>query len=581
MSAMDKNTVVFSSLPPSCDALLETLLRNRGIQGREREIFLNPSYDTHVHDPFLLTDMDRAVERILDAIKNKEKIVAYTDYDTDGIPAAVIATDFFNRIGYKNFEVYIPHRNDEGFGLHKDALRKIKESGASLLITADCGITDTNEIAYARELGLDVIVTDHHLPLKKGDEDTEDLPPAHAVINPKRANDPYPFKELCGSGVFFKLLQAVISEGNRRALFSVPKGWEKWLLDMVGIATLSDRVPLRGENRALASYGLVVLQKSRRPGVIRIFEQARVNKKNLNEDDVGFVLGPRINVASRLASPALALELLSTSAHDTARRLAAELNHLNDRRKGLVAHIMKEARARVHEAGIPPVIALGDLNWTPGVLGLAAGKLAEEFSRPVFLWGQGGENDENTLKGSCRSDGSVNIVDLMRAAEDVFVDYGGHPLSGGFSLLSKGARNLEQALNEAYKNFSSLEPSADTSEGSEHVEAELPLRYVCWNVYHTLQRLAPFGEDNPKPAFRFRGYVDTVETFGAHGEHAKVLVKDNEGVKTVQGLSFFDRAGMKEKLKPGGYVSFIAHIERNVFRGKNELRLRIVGIESE
>ncbi|MDD4989386.1 MAG: DHH family phosphoesterase, partial [Candidatus Pacebacteria bacterium] len=238
--------------------LTRHLLFHREIKKRDTaKVFLNPDYYVHVHDPFLLLGMEKAVERILRAIEKKEKICIYSDYDMDGIPGAIVLSDFFKKIGYfENIRVYIPHRHDEGFGLNHDALLDIAKEGAKLLITIDCGIADPKEVAHANRLGLDVIVTDHHLPGPK-------LPEAFAILNPK-CSPKYPFQDLCGSGVVFKLIQAILKKNN----FGLKEGVEKWLLDMVGMATCSDMVPLVGENRVFAHYGLKVLRKSPRVGLM-------------------------------------------------------------------------------------------------------------------------------------------------------------------------------------------------------------------------------------------------------------------------------------------------------------------------
>jgi len=241
-----------SEYPP----LMQELLYFRGIGTAEEAFhFLKPDYEEHLHDPFLLPDMEKAVVRILRAIENNEKVVIYSDYDMDGGPGGVILHDFFKKIGYEHFQNYIPHRHEEGYGLNVPAIEQFAKDGATLLITVDCGITDAEQVHVANELGIDVIITDHHLPAKQ-------LPEAHAIINPKRKDSTYPFDGLCGAGVAFKVVQALIQKGN----FELKEGWEKWLLDMAGLATIADMVPLRGENRALAHFGLAVLRKSPRPG---------------------------------------------------------------------------------------------------------------------------------------------------------------------------------------------------------------------------------------------------------------------------------------------------------------------------
>jgi single-stranded-DNA-specific exonuclease len=323
--------------------LMQSLLIYRGIDTAEKaEVFLNPDYEK-LHDPFLLKDMDKAVERILQAIKNEEKILIYSDYDADGIPAAVVMHDFFKLIGYSYFEIYIPHRHNEGYGLHLEAVESFVDKDIKLIVTLDCGIVDHHEVNRANELGIDVIITDHHVPGKT-------LPEAYAVINPKRSDCDYPYDMLCGSGVAFKLVQALLSKYptlERRGRVGegvVKPGQEKWLLDMVGIATLSDMVPLQGENRIFAHYGLKVLRKSRRPGFQKLLSLMKMNQRYITEDDVGFMITPRINAASRMGIPTDAFHLLSTTDEVRGDELARHLDHINNERKGLVASTVKEIK---------------------------------------------------------------------------------------------------------------------------------------------------------------------------------------------------------------------------------------------
>src|SRR3989344_2112200 len=320
--------------------LLRQLLLARGITtDEEAEIFLNPDYERDLHDPFLMKDMERAVARILGAMRAGEKIAVWSDYDCDGIPGGVLLHDFFKKVGYANFVNYIPHRHEEGYGLNREAVEELAAGGATLMLTVDCGTSDAESIARAGELGVDVIVTDHHLP-HQDSAGAEALPPAYAFLNPHREGETYPFADLCGAGVAFKLVQGLIARGN----FNLPAGWGKWLLDMAGLATLADRVPLCGENRALAHFGLVVLRKSPRLGLQKLFRLMRVNQRELTEDDVGFMLVPRLNAASRMDVPMDAFRLLTTDNETTADEFARHLTRLNDERKGVVASMVKDIR---------------------------------------------------------------------------------------------------------------------------------------------------------------------------------------------------------------------------------------------
>ncbi|KXJ98316.1 MAG: Single-stranded-DNA-specific exonuclease RecJ [Parcubacteria bacterium OLB19] len=328
---------------------------------------------------------------------------------------------FFSVIGYKNFVNYIPHRHYDGFGLSSKAVLGIKEKyNPSLIITIDCGTVDLEAIKLAKDNKIDVIVTDHHEP-------KAELPEAVAIVNPKVGNT-YPFTGLCGAGVVFKLIQALIARGN----FSIPSGVEKWWLDMVGVATIADMVPLRDENRVFALYGLKVLRKTRRPGLQKLLRKQKIDPQYLSEDDIGFTIGPRINAASRMDNPEDAFLLLATKDEDEAEMRVLHLEKLNTERKATVALMTKEAHKRLELLEeVPKVLVFGSPSWRPSLVGLVANKLAEEYNRPAFLWGRDGNG---MLKGSCRSGGDVSVVRLMEATPEIFHEFGGHHMSGGFTV---------------------------------------------------------------------------------------------------------------------------------------------------
>ena len=328
------------------DALTKKLLHNRGIDTREKALkFLNPDYARDIYDPFLILNMGKAVDRILSAIGKEEKIIIYGDYDCDGISGSVVLHDFFKKIGYKNFSNYIPHRNKEGYGLNIPAIESFARDGVTVMITVDLAITDINEIAHAQSNNIDVIVTDHHLPrvvLGKAGLPQEILPNAYTIINSKQKGDTYPDKMLCGAGVAFKLVQALVKRNGVK--WGIKEGWEKWLLDMAGLSTIADMVPLQNENRALAHYGLKVLRKSPRPGVQNLLRKMKINQENLNEEDISFMFAPRINAASRIGIPFEAFRLLSTKDEQEASELAEHLHKLNDNRKEMIAVSTEDQR---------------------------------------------------------------------------------------------------------------------------------------------------------------------------------------------------------------------------------------------
>lgn len=559
--------VALKSFPP----LIRSLLYYRDITDEQRaDAYINPNYERDLHDPFLMLDMGKAVERIKKAIQNEEKIIVYGDYDCDGIPGSVVLYDFFEKIQYKNFKNYIPHRYAEGYGLQMGAIEQFGKDGVTLIITIDCAITDVAEVARANELGIDVIVTDHHLPIIDSVTGVERLPAAFAVINNKRLGEKYPFIMLCGAATAFKLVQGLL----RKPLpeWNIVPGWEKWLLDMVGTSTIADMVPLHGENRALAHFGLKVLRKSPRPGLRALLQKMKVAQHALSEDDIGFSIAPRINAASRIADPIDGFNLLSTHDEEKAATLSTHLETINLRRKGLVAAMVKEARGTLAERDVRDVIVIGNTEWFPGLVGLAANTIMEEFERPVFVWGRKGTK---VIKGSCRSTGSVNVVELMTHAADAFIDYGGHAVSGGFSVENEKIHFLEDILIVA------LERVEKTEMGSmeQVIDAVLNLDDVSWLLYGHIEQLAPFGIGNPKPLFLLENIeIHKIRLFGKEKNHLGITFLSSTGQK-VDAIAFFTVPGdYSVPIHEGGRVSLIAHMEKSVFAGKTELRLRIIDI---
>ncbi len=543
----------------SLDTLRDTLLRERGLLTEESQrAFLAPQYDT-LHAPELLHDMAAAVARIDTALVSKEQIAIFSDYDCDGIPGAVVLHDFFTTIGYEHFTNVIPHRHYDGFGLSVNAVEKMATSGATLIITIDCGTVDHEAIKRADELGVAVIVTDHHEP-------GESLPRAAAVVNPKLGD--YPFPHLCGAGVVFKLVQALINTGR----YAVLPGQEKWWLDMVGVATIADMVPLVGENRIFAHYGLTVLRKSRRPGLQQLLRKARIPQQQLTEEDIGFTIGPRVNAASRMDAPEHAFYLLTTKDEGEAGGYVDRLEALNNERKGVVATMTREIHGRLKElTDLPPVLVMGNPLWRPALVGLTANKLAEEYQRPVFLWGRDG-ND--VIKGSCRAGGGVSVVKLMEATAHIYHEYGGHHASGGFAVLPDYIHDFSSVLNNAY-HLLGAEAVIVTAP---QVAAELQLDDVYGSVRALLKELAPFGTGNEKPLFAFPQVAPLeVAVFGKTKEHTKLTFRTKNGV--LEAIAFFRTPEDFSKLPvPGVPVTVLAHIEESLFMGRRSTRLRIIDI---
>ena len=549
------------------DDLTAALLARRGISTKEEaQAFLNPSYDEHIHSPLLLKNMREAAERVANAIHGGERITVWSDYDCDGIPGGVILHDFLAKAG-ANFDNYIPHRHEEGYGVNIAGIEKLAKGGTKLVITVDSGITDNEAIARARELGMEVIVTDHHLPQPP-------LPDA-IVLDHKQEGETYPFQELCGATMAWKLACGVLAV-DEEIRAAIPVGWEKWLLDMAALATVADMMPLVGENRVIVRYGLVVLRKSPRIGLQKLCKQMRVNQSRMTEDDIGFMLAPRVNAASRMGDPYDAFKLFTTTDENEAEMLAKKLEALNRSRKATAGAITKAVHEKLAErrAGgeLPSVIVLGDPEWRPALLGLVASGIASEFERPVFLWGR---EANNTLKGSCRSWGGVHLVELMKAAEHAFSEFGGHAYSAGFSVADAEIFKLEERLNEAR---ASLADSED--EESLRADAPLSLSEATYRLLFNLERIAPYGEGNPKPVFGFEGVeVASVSWFGKAGEHLKISFTD--GFTSLEAVAFYARRELGKKadaLEAGSRITVLGNLERDQFSRSRVPRVRIVAL---
>lgn len=547
--------------------LVRTLLARRGIESiDEIAAFLRPDYDLHTHSPFLIEGMERAVARILAAITQGERIAVYADFDCDGIPGAAILWDFFEKIGYGNMEVYLPHRDREGYGFHTEAIEQLASREVKLIITVDVGTTAVEAVRFAKEKGVEVIVTDHH-------EIPGAMPECVAVLNPKLGN--YPFPHLCGAATAFKLVQALLEKGKEAGdakFVAIPTGWEKWLLDLVCIATIADMVPLLGENRALAHWGLQVLRKSQRPGISALCNKLRLRRGELTEDDIGFSIAPRINAASRMDEPDLAFKLLTTKDPREAEMLAARLEQLNSSRKGVVGGIVREVRKRVKERYVEgdSVVVLGNPDWKPSLLGLAANSIISDRGGVVCLWGR---DALGRLKGSCRTDGRISVVDLFMAAPEAFTEYGGHAASGGFSVSHESVHTLPERLADAAVDLlAKSEKKVPTV--SSH-DALTSLSEISMPLFRDLSQLSPFGVGNPKPIFRV-GNARILETkrFGKEKNHVELTLACLESDVRARAFDFF-RAPEDFTFVPvvGKHATILATVERDSFRGGLALRL--------
>lgn len=493
-------------------ALFEQLLVARGLTDPKlRAAFLLPDYANFCHDPFLLPDMREAVERIKQARDQQERVVIYGDYDIDGLTATSVLLDAFAAFGIKA-DAFIPNRFVEGYGLNSHAIRSLAEAKADLIVTVDCGSLSFDEIKLANELHVDVIVTDHHSV-------AETMPDAVAVINPKRPDHAYPFIDLAGVGVAFKLVQALQTE-----LEGLPKGQEKWLLDLVAFGTVCDVVTLVDENRANVYWGLKVMQKTRRPGLKALMAVSGVSSDKVDTRALGFGLGPRLNAAGRLETARLGLDLLTTKSGSQALELAQRLDQINRDRRAEQDRILQEALAQAEQFADEPVLVLSDPNWSHGIIGIVAANILERLKKPTFVIQElGGE-----AKGSARSYGDFSAIEAINAAREHLIKGGGHKLAAGVTIETKKIADFRAAVNEFYRlqkledQLKHLDPVADISvEFAKDFDEDL---------LSELEQLEPFGKGNPSPIFQLCGaIVSQRREMGDKKQHLKLQLTDKNG----------------------------------------------------
>lgn len=563
MSGYNSNTNMVQAPvdPANLPGLIRDLLRKRGIEDDAAIArFLQPDYEADLGDPFLMTDMTAAIDRIGAAVTAGEKVAVYGDYDIDGVSSTAVIMELLEVHGLKPVS-YIPDRRTEGYGVNQPALEQLKSQGVTLVITVDCGITAVKEIAWAADNGIDVVVTDHHEPQDR-------IPDrAVAVVDPKREGDRYPFKDLAGVGVAFAVVRALQSRTG------VPEvGREKWLLDLVALGTVCDVMPLVGENRTLVRYGLIVLRKTKRVGLVALMQSAGIEPESVRAFHLGYVLGPRLNAAGRMEHANFSLELLLTKDPIVAQQLAFQLEELNHQRQLEQQRITEEANSLAEEYTSDPVLVLADSSWPGGVVGIVASKLAERWDKPTLIL----EVRDGVAKGSGRSAVGYPLIDGITANADLFDKFGGHEGAAGFTLPADNLNLLRQGLNEHF-----LEVEPDLEDSSTRREADLSLEdatQLNWELYNSLQLLEPFGHGNAQPVFEAGGLkVVSVDTVGKDQQHVKLRLATPEG--TIFEAIGFGLAREHSNLRSGQQVTVQALLEQNQYQGKSSLQLVLRGIQ--
>ena len=569
------------------DSFLANLLFYREIDNiKKTEEFLFPKWEDNFN-PFLFNDMEKIVKRILKAIKENEKILIFSDYDTDGIPGGALLCRFFEKVSYLNFANFIPNRNKDGYGLTKEKAEKIvkgkifkdsefgsfspdlkkgiKDFLPDLVITIDCGITDIEAAKVLKEKKINLIITDHHLPKEK-------LPECLGILNHKVSGEKYPDKNLCGCGIIFKLVQGLILKNKETKDFEIEEGWEKWLLDLVAISTVCDMVSLVGENRIFVKYGKMVLEKTKNMGLKKIIEKSKIDKSNISAEDLGFMIGPRINAASRLEDPFYAFNALAKNSQEAI--VSAEyLETLNNRRKYMTAKVMKEVWGKLKERKLDKVIVIGNTEWPLGILGLVAGKVSDKYKKPSFVWSQAQDKKDGILKGSCRSGSEYSVFSLMENTKKEFVGFGGHSASGGFEIEKKKIHTLEKELSQNLKKSECIESKKIILDG------EISLDDVNIKNYREIEKLEPYGMANQKPHFIFKDIeVFSMKEFGKEKNHLELVFKNSRNL-SIKAITFSHQDILGEKIPSiGQKVNLIASFDINKWNGNEFLRLKIEDI---
>lgn len=541
-------------------SLLARLLALRGIvTPEERERFLAPDYDRDLHDPFLFSAMPYVMERIRKARESGEIVGVFGDFDADGITASVLMREGLSKLGIP-VSVYIPDKHSEGHGLSAKAVDFFAGEGVTLAFTVDCGMMNHVEIALAKERGMDVVIIDHHhVP--------EVLPDAAAIINPKLPKETYPFRELCGAGTTFKVLQAIYETFLPRE-----RGQLKWMLDIAAVGTVADVMPLTGENRVIVSYGLIVLSKTRRVGFQEMFALGRVpirEGKAPVARDIAFHIAPRINAASRMAHARIAHDLLVESDAARARELAERLeSHNTDRRKvsETVSSLVRDVALRSADRKLV-FAAHEDFHF--GVIGLVAGRIANEFRKPVIVLTKG----DRESRGSLRSIPEVDIIRAIERCADLLERYGGHAQAAGLTVKNEHLPELERRLETIVSEQllgADIEPelAADMRVSADQLSLDLA---------RSIRRLAPFGEGNPEPVFLMEQMVvGEMRSVGSDGKHLKFLLIAPGG-KAFDAIGF-SLAGTIPDLKKGDAIDILFQVDENEWNGSTGLQLKLLDI---
>ncbi|MST61835.1 single-stranded-DNA-specific exonuclease RecJ [Peptostreptococcus anaerobius] len=529
------------------------IMINRSVADDDLDMFLNPSLD-FLRNPFLLKDMDKAVERIYSAFSRNEKIFVYGDYDVDGVSSTSIMMIFFDNIGYKNVDYYIPNRLEEGYGLNTDAIDYLKENNADLIITVDCGITSVNEVEYAREKGIDVIITDHH-------ECQEKLPNAVAVIDHKRPDCDYPFKGLCGCGIAFKLIHALSGDDFYKDIYKY--------LEIVSLATICDMMPVLDENRIIVKNGFEIIGKGENLGMKALIEVCGLVDTKINSSHLGFALGPRINASGRLGFSNLGVKLFTTKDTEEAKQIAEIMDINNSKRQEIESDIFFKAEELIEKNSSKDdkVLVLASEGWHHGIIGIVASKITEKYYKPCVLLCI----EDGMAVGSARSIKGFDLFSALFQCKEFMVKFGGHEQAAGMTVREEDIENLRVKLNHV----------ADYSLSNEDLIEEIKIEYeisedsLNLEFVDSLHDLEPFGINNPTPYFLIRDcIVKSRYLIGKDKNHLKIGIEKGKSFECVG----FGMAHLSELFEVGDSIDLVFKADKNTFNGNTKVQLLIKDI---
>lgn len=553
---------------PDVNQVVLQLLFNRGLTAKKDiDLFFSSDYEKETHDPFLFNDMEESVELIIKHIKKGHKVAVYGDYDTDGATSSAILVETLETLKTK-VRVYIPDRVEEGYGLNKKAIDNLIKDDIKLIITVDNGIRGKNEVEYIKNKKIDIIITDHHI----APEEKNEIPNC-LIINPAVLDDGYPFRFLAGAGVAFKLASAIISkskldEKNKEIL-------EERLLDLVAIGTVADCVSLLGENRVLVKKGLEILNKTKRIGVKKLIEVAKINNgKKLDSWNIGYQISPRLNAAGRMDHANTAFEILITRDEAEATELAKNLNDKNVERQEMTEYIFSQVIEGIEEKGekdnIIVAVAPDNQKWNEGIIGLVASKIKEKYYRPALII----TKSEEGYKGSGRSVDGFNMIEAIEECAQLLDKYGGHPMACGFSLSEKNKgefiKKIKSIANEKIKEID-LRPRVD-------IEIELEMENINEEFLIDLEKFSPFGNGNEQPKFvSYKVDIVDIMNMGFQSQHIKFKLKNNNsGIINALG---FGQAEKWRNLSIGDTIDIVYYLDRNDFNGRTETQMKIIDIK--